>query len=181
MPIAAIARLLGRSAINPVAIKLTALASAAALLIGLGVGSWITSKSKAEQMQRYETRIAQLGQQQAQERERYAQALAEANAKAKAETQRMKEELEHAQTQHAQRLAEANAAAGAARTAAKRLRGQLATASLQLSQLSGQAVRNYAGAATNILGECAATYQRVAADADRCITDLKLMQDAWPR
>ncbi|MDO4724777.1 MAG: hypothetical protein Q4A97_08455 [Comamonadaceae bacterium] len=162
-------------------IKLTALASAAALLMGLGVGGWLTSKSKAAELQRYETRIAQLGQQQAQERERYAKAVAEANAKALAETERMKKEIEHAQTQHAQRLAEANAAADAARTAAERLRGKLATTSLQLSQLSEQAVRGYAHAATTVLGECAATYQRVAADADRCVADLKLMQDAWPR
>ena len=162
-------------------IKLTALASAAALLVGLGAGGWIASKSKAAQMQRYETRIAQLGQQQAQERERYAQAVAEANAQALAETERMKKELEHAQHHHAQRLAEANAAADAARTATERLRGKLATASLQLSQLSGQAVRGYANAATNVLGECAGEYQRVAEGADRCVADLKLMQDAWPR
>lgn len=162
-------------------IKLTALASAASLLMGLAAGGWITSQSKAAELQRYETRIAQLGQQQAQERERYAQAVAEADAKALAETERMKKEIENAQTQHAQRLAEANAAADSARTAAKRLRGELATASLQLSQLSSQAVRGYANAATNVLGECAGEYQRVAADADRCVADLKLMQDAWPR
>ncbi|THJ30309.1 hypothetical protein E8K88_17750 [Lampropedia aestuarii] len=154
--------------------KAYAITAAAALALGLAGGHWLTSKAKAEQMQRYEARIAQINAD-------HAQAVAKANQAALNQTKQWEKDRADAQENHAQTIAKLQADIAGSRRAADRLRDTIATQRLQLSQLSEQAVRSYADAASVVFAQCGTEYQRMAAVADQCIADLGLMREAWPR
>ena len=61
-----------------------------------------------------------------------------------------------------------------------RLRGDLAKVPARISTASRAAVDRYAATAAELLGTCAAEYQRMAEAADRHSSDVRLMLDSWP-
>ena len=61
-----------------------------------------------------------------------------------------------------------------------RLRGDLAKVPARISAASRSAVDRYAATASELLGTCAAEYQRMAEAADRHSSDVRLMLDSWP-
>nr|WP_041296544.1 DUF2514 family protein [Janthinobacterium sp. Marseille] len=71
--------------------------------------------------------------------------------------------------------------ATAARAAAGRLHNDLADLRRKLPQLTEQAVRQYADAASVVFGECTAKYVELAETADRIDSDRQKLEDAWPK
>lgn len=71
--------------------------------------------------------------------------------------------------------------ATAARAAANRLSSDLADFRRKLPQLTEQAVRQYAAAASVVFGECTARYTELAETADRLDSDRQKLEDAWPK
>ena len=66
------------------------------------------------------------------------------------------------------------------RAAACSLRQQLAASRGRIASAPATAVADYASAVTDVLGECTAEYQRVAAAADGHAADAAALMRAWP-
>lgn len=66
-------------------------------------------------------------------------------------------------------------------SAARSLRHTIAARRDELPGNTADACRTTADAALAILGECADTYQRVAEAADGHASDVRMMQEAWPK
>lgn len=62
-----------------------------------------------------------------------------------------------------------------------RLRGDLAKVPARISTASRAAVDRYAATASELLGTCAAEYQRMAEAADRHRVNEQMILSAWPR
>lgn len=61
-----------------------------------------------------------------------------------------------------------------------RLRAQIASTASSLPSKSCDTVRNYSSILGDIFGESVQRYSEVARTLDQCVSDLRLMQDAWP-
>lgn len=62
-----------------------------------------------------------------------------------------------------------------------RMRQELDSARAEMPAKSCDAVRNYANALDDVFRESIQRYSGLAKEADQCTSDLKLMQDAWPK
>lgn len=62
-----------------------------------------------------------------------------------------------------------------------RLRAQLNSNSANLPQASCEASRNYATTVSDVFGESIQRYSEVARTLDQCVSEVKMMQDAWPQ
>ena len=62
-----------------------------------------------------------------------------------------------------------------------RLRQELDTARAEMPAKSCDAVRNYATAIDDVFRESIERYSGLAKTLDECTSNIKLMQDAWPR
>ena len=62
-----------------------------------------------------------------------------------------------------------------------RLRQELDTARAEMPAKSCDAVRNYANALDDVFRESVQRYSGLAKTLDECTSNIKLMQDAWPR
>ena len=109
----------------------------------------------------------------------YAQQLAKANADALAkytDMERKKQEALNEANKQAQRNARA---ADAARTELERLRQQLASGSVSTATCGS--VRNYAATLQAVFGECAASLEWMAKEADGHALDSRTLNGAWPK
>lgn len=70
--------------------------------------------------------------------------------------------------------------AAAARTERDSLRDTLASARLRLPGATPGACTEYATASSGLLDQCAAQYQELARSCDGHVSDVRLMQEAWP-
>lgn len=61
------------------------------------------------------------------------------------------------------------------------LRSELDSARAEMPAKSCDAVRNYANALSDVFGESTERYSGLAKTLDECTSNVKLMQDAWPR
>lgn len=61
------------------------------------------------------------------------------------------------------------------------LRSELNSARAEMPAKSCDAVRNYANALDDVFRESIERYSSVAKEIDQCHSDIKLMQDAWPK
>ena len=95
----------------------------------------------------------------------------------KRNTQRLQEALDGAERREAKNLADA----AAARRAAGSLREQLAAIKSGLPGVSADACRQRSGVLADVLGDCAASYSGLAEQADRLASDLRTMNDGWPK
>ncbi len=72
-------------------------------------------------------------------------------------------------------------AAAAARSQSDSLRDELAALRRDLPGLAADTVRQHADALASVLGDCQRDYQGMAAAAGAHASDVKLLQDAWPK
>lgn len=94
------------------------------------------------------------------------------------EMERTKDEAIQA---HALLVAKNATAADAARLAADGLRRDLAGVPDRIATATHSAVREYAIAASDVLGQCAEEVAELARAADEHAADVRLMQEAWPK
>lgn len=81
----------------------------------------------------------------------------------------------------AQERAKAQArSADAARRDADSLRDTIAAASLRLPSSTQSACTEYGAAASGLLDQCSAAHQELARSCDGHVSDVRLMQEAWP-
>ncbi len=81
----------------------------------------------------------------------------------------------------AQERAKAQAASAAAAVRERdSLRHALATASRRLPDAAPSACTEYAAAASGLLDQCSAAHQELARSCDGHVSDVRLMQEAWP-
>ena len=81
----------------------------------------------------------------------------------------------------AQQRAKTQAASAAAAVRERdSLRNTLATARLRLPGAAPGACTEYATASSGLLDQCAAQYQELARSCDGHVSDVRLMQEAWP-
>lgn len=111
----------------------------------------------------------------------YQTAAHEQVLKAMKEQTQLQEKKDEAIKQAEARAARNAAAATAARTDADGLRADLASTRSKLSNAPVDAVRVYASALSDVFDQCVRKYQDVAQDADRAISDLQTLKDAWPK
>ena len=157
--------LVGVVGMIPFGTHIAAAAVAGVLAFGAGwqVQSW-----------RYGKQIADMKTQQAQQ-------LANARKQALDDLTRM-QGAKDAAIEAAEKRAQTNAArAAAARADADSLRAQLAGVPARIATATDAAVREYAAAASAVLGECIGEYQALAGQADQHANDARLMREAWPR
>ena len=110
-----------------------------------------------------------------------AQQLANARQQALDDFTRM-QGAKDAAIEAAEKRAQTNAArAAAARADAGRMRAQLAGVPARIATATDAAVREYAAAASSVLGECIGEYQALAGQADQHANDARLMREAWPK
>lgn len=86
-----------------------------------------------------------------------------------------------AQNEAKKRETKLAADAAAARAESGRLRDQLATANRKLSTASADAIRQYAATLSDVFEDCAARYTAVAGKADEHGSDVKTLEQAWPK
>jgi hypothetical protein len=109
----------------------------------------------------------------------HAEQLAAANADALAKYTAMERKKQEA-LDEANKIAQRNArAADAARSELDRLRSQLSSGGVSTATCTS--VRNYAATLQGILGECAATVEWLAKEADGHALDSRTLNGAWPR
>lgn len=99
----------------------------------------------------------------------------------RAKERQLHQQVIEAQNASQERIKKNQVAIAAARAQSDSLRDQLATTRAKLSTASADAIRQYAATVSDILGECAANYQGMAAAADGHAGDVMLLQEAWPR
>lgn len=86
-----------------------------------------------------------------------------------------------AQNAAQKRIQTLQVAGAAARTQSDGLRDQLAKRQRDLPSTTDAAVRQYAGTLATVLDQCQSDYRAMAANADAATSDVKLLQDAWPK
>lgn len=111
----------------------------------------------------------------------YAEATAKASAEALERYQTLERQKDEAIQAHAALAAKNAAAADAAARAADSLRRDLSGVSARIAAATDSAVREYATTASVVFGECAAEVVELARAADGHSSDVRLMQDAWPK
>jgi hypothetical protein len=110
-----------------------------------------------------------------------AKANADAKAAALVKEREYQANLQGAQDAAKKREAAILTDANLARVESERVRGDLAAIRAKLPSLAEAAVRRYADAASVVFDQCQRRYTEVAEIADRCGSDLKTLEDAWPR
>ena len=81
----------------------------------------------------------------------------------------------------AQQRAKAQAhSADIARRERDSLRNTIAAASLRLPDATPSACTEYGAAVSGLLNQCSAAYQELARSCDGHVSDVRLMQEAWP-
>ncbi|RMX08482.1 hypothetical protein D8I35_05230 [Corticibacter populi] len=148
-------------------------ACVACAAVGIALGAWLATAKADARVAEAQTRIERI------ERE-HAQALAEQRETALDEQNRM-QEIKDAAIEQAQRdLAAARAGERNAWDAYVSLRDSTTLVRERLSQVSGEAQREFAVAAAGLLAQCSAEYQGVAAAAGELAVELKKVLAAWP-
>lgn len=71
--------------------------------------------------------------------------------------------------------------AAAAQSVSRGLRDDLAALRERVSADSVEACRAYVGPLSDVLGECSERYSAVAGVADQCVSDVKTLNEAWPK
>lgn len=161
---------------NPLSIKpLPLLAGAlAALSIGFG-GGWVVNGW------RLSGEIQAITAEHARAIAKQAQGALKNEQAHRAKEQALTKKLNEAQHAAKERETILLADAGRARTESERMRGDLAAIRTQLPSLTEQAIRRYADAGSVVFDQCQRRYQELAAIADQCHSDVKTLEDAWPR
>ena len=111
---------------------------------------------------------------------RHTQAALEFQMRARVQEHTWNRKVEEATHEAAQREQALRADADRARRAADGLRDQLADIRGRLPELTEQAVRQYASAASVVFGECVEEYRALAETADRLDSDRRTLMEAWP-
>jgi hypothetical protein len=147
-------------------LKMTVIASAASLTIGLATG-WTANgwrlNGKIDRM------MAE-----------HSQALAEAGKNAMMESARL-QKLKDEALDEANRIAQKNATSAAnARAELDRVRKQLAS-SVTIGSSTCASTRDYASTLSVVFGECSTRLVEMAKDADGHAADSRTFQRAWPR
>ena len=146
--------------------RATVIALVAGLLLGALAG-WVAQGWRAD------SAMAHVQQQ-------HAQALAAQQAQALANYQNMEIQKDAAIKAAEQRAAQNRADADRAVAAADGMRKQLASVPDRIATATRAAVDEYATAASELLTDCTAQYQRMAEQADGHANDAAMMRDAWP-
>lgn len=102
------------------------------------------------------------------------------HAQALADYQRMEDSKNAAIKKAEERAAQNRADADRAIAAVNGMRQQISDMPIRIQSATRAAIDEYATTAGELLADCAARYQRVAAAADRHYADARLMRDAWP-
>ena len=110
----------------------------------------------------------------------HAESLTRATGSALTTTLKWQKEKDDAIDRAQQRAKTHAASAAAARRDADSLRNTLAAASLRLPGSTQSACTEYAAAASGLLDQCAAAHQELARSCDGHVSDVRLMQEAWP-
>ena len=146
---------------------------AAALAVGAALAWGAQGWRMAEQVQAGKTALETL-------RREHAESLTRATAGALNATLKWQKVKDDA-IDRAQQRAKAQAhSADIARRERDSLRNTIAAASLRLPDAAPSACTEYATAASGLLNQCAAAYQELAAVAAGHVSDVRLMQEAWP-
>lgn len=110
----------------------------------------------------------------------HAESLTRATGSALTTTLKWQKEKDDAIEAARKRAETAAANAAAARRERNGLRDELANARLRLPSASHAACTEYAAASSGLLDQCAAQYQELARSCDGHVSDVRLMQEAWP-
>ena len=110
----------------------------------------------------------------------HAESLTRATGSALTTTLKWQKEKDDAIEAARKRAETAAANAAAARRERNGLRDELANARLRLPSASHAACTEYAAAASGLLDQCAAAHQDLARSCDGHVSDVRLMQEAWP-
>jgi hypothetical protein len=110
-----------------------------------------------------------------------ANATLKASEAARAAEKALQAKVTKAQDEAKKRETKLAADAATARLINDGLRLDLAAIGRRIPALTRDAVDQYATNSTELLGECSAAYQDMAATADRHASDAMTLQKAWPR
>lgn len=105
----------------------------------------------------------------------------EATQQAREKEQHWQLTLNEARNDAVKREIKLSADAAAARNVSGRLQRDLADLRNKLPELTEQAVRQYADAASVVFGECQREYQSLAAITDRIDSDRQTLEKGWPK
>lgn len=118
----------------------------------------------------------------------YAKAVAEYNAKeivmqkaTAAKQSQLIETIKKAQNEAIEREKAIIKLSGDLDSTTKRMRNTISTLRSQIAGLTADAARRQADAALDVSGECADEYSKLAKEAARLSSEIKLLQDAWPK
>jgi hypothetical protein len=111
----------------------------------------------------------------------YAHATKKADDAARKQERQFSDQLKKAQDDAKNREKKLLADAAAARTESSRLHDTLADFQRKLPNLTEQAVRQYADAASVVFDQCQKQYLDMAETADRIDSDRQTLEDAWPK
>lgn len=109
------------------------------------------------------------------------QSAADAEKSARETEVRMSKKIQEAQNAATEREKTLRAERDTALAATRSLRNTIAARRDDLPGNTADACRSTADAALSVLGECADKYQRMAETADGHISDVRMMQEAWPK
>ena len=146
---------------------------AAALAVGAALAWGAQGWRMGAQVQAGKTAIETL------QRE-HAESLTRATAGALATTAQWQKDKDDAIDQAQQRAKTQAASAAAAVRERDSLRHALATASRRLPDAAPSACTEYATAVGGLLDQCATAHQELARSCDGHVSDVRLMQEAWP-
>lgn len=110
----------------------------------------------------------------------HAQAALEFQMRARVQEQLWNKKVEAATHEAAKREKALQLDAANARRTTERVRSELADLRGRLPELTEQAVRQYADAASIVFSECTEEYRALAEVADRIDSDRQKLEDAWP-
>lgn len=136
-----------------------------AVLVGLGVYLF--------QDARHDAAVSKLKQ-------NHATAVTKAVEEARADERRYRKGVEDALSKAQKRLEAERVAADRTRRERDGLRDELAASRANLPNLTQPAIVQYAGALTDVLGQCLREYQELAQTADGLNNDRVTLRQAWP-
>ena len=155
--------------LNPLAVKPAVILIGAAVLFAAGMGTGWTVNGW-----RKDSQIAQMQHEHLKTYTENLQAAAD-------ETYRLQLKKDEALNGYISRQSVLLSDARAARAESGRLHDQLTAIQRSLPDLTEQAVRRYADAASVVFGESTARYTAVAEDADRLGNAAQTLDAAWPK
>lgn len=99
----------------------------------------------------------------------------------RAKEQSLNQKIQEAQNAATEREKKLKADADAARSAANGLRDTIATLRSSLPTTTAETCRSIASTGLAVFSQCEDKYRAVAEVADQCISDVKMLEDAWPK